>query len=126
MFKSRSWLTHSRINTLTFLIAVFVATPGIAFLAWLAIWAVDLPPHGPAGRWVALLLAAVFFGASACGLYLIGMSLAMSGVEGAEAPAHPILYICKTIYGVAAIFTVVNLPFTLCLLIALGIKKPLG
>ena len=95
-------------------------------LAWLAIWAVDLPPHGPAGRWAALLLAAVFFGASACGLYLIGMSLAMSGVEGAEAPAHPILYICKTIYGVAAIFTVVNLPFTLCLLIALGIKKLLG
>jgi len=109
-----------------FLIAVFVATPGITFLAWLAIWAVHLPPHGAAGRWVALLLAAVFFGASACGLVLISMSMAMSGVQSAEAPAHPIRYICKTIYGVAAIFTVVNLPFTLCLLIALGIKMLLG
>jgi len=53
-------------------LAACLAIPGIMAAAWYAIRAVHLPPGGPVGLWVALLLVALFGAQSVLALVLVG------------------------------------------------------
>jgi hypothetical protein len=98
--------------------AVGLAIPAIAVAAWYAIWASDLPPHGPAGRWIALGLAALFGAQNMIVLFLFTLGFAMDGSNEARNPvAHPIRYLIPRAAPVLLVMLVVNAPLALILLV---------
>jgi len=76
---------------------VIIPKAGTAVAAWYVIWAIHLPPHGSAGRWIALLLAGVFGIQNLITLYFVILSFAMDGSNQAREPvARPIRYLART------------------------------
>ena len=99
--------------------ALCLAMPAVAVAAWYIIWAVHLPPHGPAGRWVALAVAGAFGAQNMITLYLLTISFAMDGSGQASQPvARPIRYLLRNGVAVLTVFCVVNAPLTLCVAVA--------
>jgi hypothetical protein len=93
----------------------WLAIPAITIAAWLIIWATHVPPHGSAGRWVALALAAAFGAENVVVLFFLSLSFAMDGSNEARLPvARPLRYVFRTGTKVIVILGVANAVFTLC------------
>ena len=94
-------------------LAACLAIPAVMAAAWYAIRAVHLPPGGPAGPWVALLLAALFGVQSVLALILVGFSLTKG--HGEDPAARPVRYLLRQGAIMIVAFCVVNAPLTVCL-----------
>ena len=96
------------------LFTAWLAIPAITIAAWLIIWATHVPPHGPAGRWVALALAAAFGAENAVVLFFLSLGFAMDGSNEARLPvARPLRYVLRTGTTVIVILGLANACFTL-------------
>jgi hypothetical protein len=69
-------------------LAASLAIPGITVAAWCAIWAARLPPAGPVGLCVALLLTALFGSQNMLTLVIVGFNLARR--HGEDPAVRPI------------------------------------
>jgi hypothetical protein len=93
--------------------AVGLAIPGTAVAAWYILWAFEVPPQGPSGRWIALLLAGLFGIQNLFTFWLVSLSIAMDGSNEAREPvAQPMRYLFRNGTAFFALYCVVNAPLT--------------
>jgi len=93
-----------------------LAILAIDVAAWYAIWAGHLPPHGPAGRWVAIGLTALFVAQNIIPAYVLPLGFAMDGSNEARQPvAHPIRYLAPRALPVLMGVLMFNAPLALIL-----------
>ena len=110
--------TGGELNQLLFNMFM-LATPGIVVLAWYTIWAFHLPPHGPAGRWVAFALAYLFGVQQSFTTYFVALSFAMDGSDEVREPVtRPVRFLLLNAIGVASMTVFVSAPLIVGLVIA--------
>lgn len=98
----------------------FLSIPVSVVVGWYLAWALDMPPHGPLGRWVAFGIAALY-GLSACSaIYLTGFGLAM---QGRPTSLQPLRRPARELVRIVAMVIFLNLFFDIPLSFLIAIVK---
>jgi hypothetical protein len=93
---------------------VIAATPVIVVAAWFALRALHVPPHGPDGTVVGIVLAGLFGVLNLVLVYFLVLGFAMDGSPAARSQVRqPAAYLGKTIAGVLTAMFWVNLPLVI-------------